>query len=567
MKKLAVVVKQISFLAVPLSLVLSIYLNSLVCILFLLVFLPDLLRNCRKHDIKLKRRIFLVLLAFVGTYFLGFVIDIGYGIVNIKKMQRLLPFLIFPLILLFANPLNRFTDARTPALVFAFFIGICNFVLMGNLLVGTWKEYNNTGLDSARWQRSNLRTTQDNTDLPNPSILNTTLISGVPGNERYDLLYNRFFKVDRDTMMTRSVYVKSDDDLWLLVRHFDGERHRGAWFHPKEGKLGFVQREIEADIWEAGNGWYRVSVTNHIPKTTVRERLQLTFVDGNKSYVYAHNRPFEVALAGDQLEFGSAATQYRPFVHRDFWERFDRSKALEPINGHPTYYSLYLLLTTLFLFYFLPNSILKFFLLLGNTIFLILLGSKACLLTLIILLVMIGMDNVKKGKPRMNWMIGALLLGGSASLILLPNPLDRFNQTLHALTGNSEETLLSTDQRLHMWGSLLELPIWRLVLGNGHIHSYTILDTGMSFNLNMHNQYLEALLTSGVFGLFLLLVFLFGIFLVDYRAKKNILLVLFVTMLALNLVFENVLNRQWGIVFAAYFLPYLYLLQKEEHEQ
>lgn len=557
MNKLLKFSKQAILIAVPISLVVSIKVNSLVTIFFSLVFLPDLIKHFKKNNLSKNRKVFFVFSAFVIVYLIGIAIDMIYGTANFRKSERLLPFILFPLFLLFSDALAVFKDKKTPLRIFAVFVLCFNLFLLFNLFAQTLVEYNDNSISNKRWKKSNIKILKNSKETYALFPVSEIHIEDV--ETRPDLLMEKSFNFSKDTLVTRSVYVKSNDDVWVLLRQFDGTLHKGAWFHPKTASIGFVQKNIKADIQKLENGWSRISVTNRVGKKTNRERLQITFVDGNKHYNVKGDFEYLAYIGGTQLEIGSSASDYLPFQHRTFLEGFDRTTILNVIGGHPTYYSLYTLLSVLAIVLLFRSGYFQLLGLIVNLIMLVLLGSKAAILTFFILLFLVLYFNLKNGDNKLKILYVVIPL--SIIVILsFSNTLNRFNQSLSSVTESNEVVYLSTDKRIEMWKSVIDLPLLNLVLGNGNIHGYKLLESSTALTLNSHNQYLEAVLCSGFIGLILLLFFVVGIFYVDFSARKNQLLILFVVLVGFNLFFENLLNRQWGIVFVAFFLSYTYKL-------
>lgn len=559
MNKLLTFSKQAILIAVPISLVVSIYVNSLVTILFLLVFLPDLIKNFKKNNFSKNRKVFFVFSAFVLVYLIGIAIDIIYGTANFRKSERLLPFILFPLFLLFSDALAVFEDKKTPLKIFGAFVLCFNLFLLVNLFTQTVVEYNDNSLSNKRWKKSNIKILENSKERYLLFPVSEIRIADVAS--RPDLFMERSFNFSKDTLITRSIYVKSNDDLWLLLRQFDGTLHEGAWFHPKTARVGFVQKNITADIQKLDNGWCRISVTNRVAKKANRERLQITFVDENKQYDVKGNAEYKVHVGGAQLEIGDSPSDYMPLQHRNFLEGFDRTTILNVVEGHPTYYSLFILISVLVIVLFFRSGYIQFLGLALNLVMLVLLGSKAAILTFFILLFLVLYFNFKNRDSRLKLLYVVIPLSIIA-ILSFSNTLNRFNQSLSSVTEMNDVVYLSTDKRIEMWKSVIDLPLLNLVLGNGNTHGYELLESSTMLTLNSHNQYLEAVLCSGFIGLILLLFFVVGIFFVDFSARNNQLLVLFVVLVGFNLFFENILNRQWGIVFVAFFLSYIYKLEE-----
>lgn len=565
MKKILKLSKQTILIAVPISLVLSIYANSLLIILFILLFLPDFIKNFKKNNTKKNRKVFFVLIAFIATYFIGFIIDMFYGIVEIKKTERLLPFIVFPLFFLYSNAANVFENKATPLRIFAIFIVFLNIVLLANLFANIWGNYTDSSLENKRWQKKNVFVEKLNTGLMG-HFPNSDRISGDASFDRHHLIYNKSLSNDNDTLITRSVYAKTEDDVWLFIRQYDGKTHKGVWFHPKTGKIGFVEEGLTADITVIDDAWYRIAITNPITRDVINERFQISFVDDNKKYEIKRKNDYHVLLGGPQLEISDRASKYRPLDYRSFWEGFDRGDILDSINGHPTYYSLFILVSCLIIYLFVTSNILKLLCFCLNTLMLVLLGSKAGLVSLLILLLLLLIINRKK-RDVGTWFLALLIPIIGVIAFFFSNTFQRFDQAVSAVTNNGSDVFLSTEKRIQMWQSVFELPAEGLILGNGNIHGYDLLRDSAALDLNTHNQYLEALLCSGFVGFLFLLAFLLGIFLVDSSTRKNQMILLFMVLIWINLSFENILNRQWGIVFISYFLPYLYNFHVKANEQ
>ncbi|MFK8060290.1 MAG: O-antigen ligase family protein [Polaribacter sp.] len=74
---------------------------------------------------------------------------------------------------------------------------------------------------------------------------------------------------------------------------------------------------------------------------------------------------------------------------------------------------------------------------------------------------------------------------------------------------------------------------------------------GVKKNVNCHNQYLESWLSTGIFGLLILLIWLFASF-YDAWKKHNYLFCIFILIIAMNILVESVFERQHGTFFMAF---------------
>ena len=82
-------------------------------------------------------------------------------------------------------------------------------------------------------------------------------------------------------------------------------------------------------------------------------------------------------------------------------------------------------------------------------------------------------------------------------------------------------------------------------------------------NLNAHNQFLETQVTFGVVGTLVLFWMLFNPIIHRKRLKFPLQAKLLVLIMIINLLFESMLNRQWGIMFFMLFYCMIVYQQKE----
>jgi O-antigen ligase len=83
-------------------------------------------------------------------------------------------------------------------------------------------------------------------------------------------------------------------------------------------------------------------------------------------------------------------------------------------------------------------------------------------------------------------------------------------------------------------------------------------------NLNAHNQFLETQVTFGVAGALLLLWLLFTPIFQRRQLKFQLQTQLFVFIFVINLLFESMLNRQWGIMFFMLFYCIIVYQKRDE---
>ncbi len=127
----------------------------------------------------------------------------------------------------------------------------------------------------------------------------------------FNTIYTHFTE---GTTHTRSIYAKKAEMNWIRIQHYDGSNNLGAYFNLETGQVGTVNSGVTAQISDAGNGWYRCSVTRLSPSgVNNAERLQVGLATGdNVSLVYTGDGLSGVYLAFAQLEIGAFPSSFIP---------------------------------------------------------------------------------------------------------------------------------------------------------------------------------------------------------------------------------------------------------------
>ena len=211
----------------------------------------------------------------------------------------------------------------------------------------------------------------------------------------------------------------------------------------------------------------------------------------------------------------------------------------------------------------------------------IMLSSKAGIISLMMVLA-VSISSIVI--YRKDFVIGLLFLfilpfSFMGAYYVFPNGFMRMNQTTEVVTGAAvydSTTSEGTGERLLIWGSSLELvkehPLFGV--GTGDVKDVLMqkykekgITNALLQRLNAHNQYLQTTIALGFFGL---LVLLFCLYLPLHFAirQKNLLVFLFILIIAFNLLVESMFERQAGIVFYSFFnalLFYWMRVMKDEH--
>lgn len=245
---------------------------------------------------------------------------------------------------------------------------------------------------------------------------------------------------------------------------------------------------------------------------------------------------------------------------------------------HPSYLAIYIV----FAFSIILNSLFTFrnnklvtllliFLIAWFVIILVLLSSKAGFISFLVALFLLGFNKnalQKRNKKAVNISMLFLILFFVACLKLFPNLSNRIN--LAEKSVNSIENANNTEPegsqvRLEVWKSSLELISINPLFGYGtgdvkdelsKKYSQRSFNYGVNQKMNSHNQYLQTTISIGIIG-FLLLVYLLLFPLLIAFKSRNIIFIILVSVIALNLLFESMLERQFGVVFSSFFISLL----------
>ena len=196
----------------------------------------------------------------------------------------------------------------------------------------------------------------------------------------------------------------------------------------------------------------------------------------------------------------------------------------------------------------------------------IMLASKAGIISLLMVFVFSIASIIIY---RKDYVIGILFLfivpfSFIGAYYVFPNTFTRINKTTDVVTGVNQfdsTTTEGTGERLLIWGSSLELIRQHPVIGVGTgdvkdvlLKKYKEKGITNAFlqRLNAHNQYLQTTIALGLIGLLVLLLSLY-ITLHEAIKQENLLVFLFVMIIAFNLLVESMFERQAGIVFYSFF--------------
>lgn len=198
------------------------------------------------------------------------------------------------------------------------------------------------------------------------------------------------------------------------------------------------------------------------------------------------------------------------------------------------------------------------------------LQSKAGILVwgIVALLWSVVFLNYNKRRPLITIVSALVFVAIFGAVCLAPRESNRINESVKGLQeGNVENPSNGTLQRVVIWKTALKLSFENLPFGVGtgdvkstlqeaySSHGYTYM---YNRQLNCHNQYLQTMLALGVLGIAALLLWLVYPLPLAFK-QKNVLLIGFILIIALNMLVESMLETRAGSNFIPLLIMILWL--------
>lgn len=232
---------------------------------------------------------------------------------------------------------------------------------------------------------------------------------------------------------------------------------------------------------------------------------------------------------------------------------------------HPTYFSMYIDLAFVFIYYALTEKgkeiILreKIFLYISAPfllLILVLLESKmGIIITALLLIVFLAKYFSSRYSIFKTWAMILVLL---AIIIAGITKVSRFNALENLLSGKTTNTasVESNEARVYVWGASSKLIKNSPLIGYGTGDTVALMqqykqDGQMGIyheKLNSHNQYLQTMVAVGIPGILILLANLFIPMFLAIRQKRFVYL-MFLLILCVNFLTESMLEQQAGTMF------------------
>jgi len=250
---------------------------------------------------------------------------------------------------------------------------------------------------------------------------------------------------------------------------------------------------------------------------------------------------------------------------------------------HPSYISMYVVFAMTTIIYLLIKGLIKnrrlkyllFLLLIWFTVYVIMLSSKAGILSLLIGIVFwFGYWIIKKRNYLIPTIVVIIfLLSIALGAKKIPIVTNRITSSFQALISNKNDvnTEDGTVQRIEIWKTSLDIikENFLIGVGTGDVKDELLKhydEKGMTFakanNLNAHGQFFQTFITLGLLGFVsLIMLFLFPIY--QSFKKQNYIYLVFLIIIAINLSVESMFENQAGVVFYSFFNSFLFLSAKQ----
>jgi hypothetical protein len=158
------------------------------------------------------------------------------------------------------------------------------------------------------WPRGGTSITTNTTTSPN-GTLTADKISEDTTNAAHYVSFQTG-KMTTTSSYTMSAYLKAGERTWAGVYLYNGSSPLIAFFNLSTGTIGNVDAGATATITDAGNGWYRCTVSTILTGSSGNNGGILC-ASSNGTWIYTGTLGNGIYAWGAQLESGSTATTYQ----------------------------------------------------------------------------------------------------------------------------------------------------------------------------------------------------------------------------------------------------------------
>lgn len=161
------------------------------------------------------------------------------------------------------------------------------------------------------WLKQNATVTTNSITAPNGTLTADTLIDDTAGG--FHFISNPAIGLGQNGNNTVSIYAKANTLNWLSAYVYDGTTAFFTYFNLSNGTIGTNASGNTATIVDAGNGWYRCSVSRNYNATAANANCG--FMTANADNVNSYSGTGKsIYLWGAQFETGSTVSTYQPIL-------------------------------------------------------------------------------------------------------------------------------------------------------------------------------------------------------------------------------------------------------------
>jgi hypothetical protein len=166
---------------------------------------------------------------------------------------------------------------------------------------------------NAVWAKNGSTVTTNTITAPNGTLTADTLLDGTSNTVHYVSTVKNAFGQNGNN--TSTIYAKANTLNYLWMYFYNGSEAGGvsAFFNLSNGTLGTVQSGITATIENAGNGWYRCSITRNFNFSAAFSDCGYGVSNADNVFSYLGTNK-SIYIWGAQVENGSTATTYQPIT-------------------------------------------------------------------------------------------------------------------------------------------------------------------------------------------------------------------------------------------------------------